>query len=269
MTEETIESAQEQQGRTYSPRNLLGTWLVAVLSAGCTLEGSGEIEERDFSVEAFDEVIINGGFYATIEQGKKHAVTVRADDNLMDHVQVQSGDGILHVEMGKHFGSGTLEVKLVMPELRAAKVEASMLEGRGISAADDLRLEAADSGYYELSLAPGEELDSLTIEARGASNMILTGYDTDAGKLRLNNSTVHLEGTAQTLQANIIDSSTLTGRFESKEIDFVVRGDSEGYFSAEEKVKGEASERAHVSVSGDATIDVEVSEDSNFAHEDE
>lgn len=268
MDEPTLGITRNRTGRTYSLKtHLLSTCLVLVVSGGCTLEGSGEIEERDYSVEAFDEVNISGGFYATIEQGKKHAVTVRADDNLMEHVQVRSDDGVLHVEMEKNYGGGTLEVKLVVPELRAAKVEASMLEGRGILAADNLSLEAADSGYFELSLATGEELDLLTIEAWGGSNMILKGYDTDATELSINDSSVHLEGTAQTFQASVVFSSTLTGLFQSEEVDFIVKTDSEGNFFASEEVTGEASERARVTVFGEATIDAEVSEDSSVVRE--
>lgn len=191
-------------------------------------------------------------------------MTVRADDNLMKHVQIMSADRILHVGMDKNFAHGTLEVKLVLPELRGARVEASMLEGRGIVAADHLRLEAADSGYYELSLTAGEELDSLTIDARGESNMILTGYKTNTAKLSLSDSSVHLEGTAQTVQATVIDSSTLTGRFASDMVDFVVRSDSEANFVAHNKITGKATERARVAVFGDAVSNVNVSEDSSF-----
>jgi len=267
MNDDTIGKVRETRGKSYSLKTCgLIAGLVLPLVGGCTLQGSGEIEEREFSVEAFDEVNISGGFYATIEQGEKHAVTVSADENLMDHVQVQAEDGILHVKMDKDFGSGTLEVKLVMPVLRAARVETSMLEGRGILVADDLRLEAADSGYYELSLAKGQELESLTIEARGESNMFLEGYDAKAAEVSLNDSSVHLEGTGQSFQASIIDSSTLTGRFESEEVDFVVKKDSAGDFFASERAAGTATERARVSVSGDATIDVNVSEDSDFSH---
>lgn len=60
MNQKTVRGRLEATGqRYYQVVYLLGVCVVAVFSGGCALEGSGEIEDRDFLVETFDEVIIS------------------------------------------------------------------------------------------------------------------------------------------------------------------------------------------------------------------
>ena len=60
MNQKTVRGRLEATGqRYYQVVYLLGVCVVTVFSGGCALEGSGEIEDRDFLVETFDEVIIS------------------------------------------------------------------------------------------------------------------------------------------------------------------------------------------------------------------
>jgi len=240
---------------------------MAIASAGCTPEGTGPIEEHVYPVEAFNEINVSGGFYAIVETGTEHSVTVRAHSNLMDHVHVKSRDGVLHLEIDKNFGGGTLEATIVLPKLHAARIETSMLEGHDLSVADDLRLEAKDTGYCELSFSADEELSDLRIAARDESEMRLSGLHTIDAHLTLNDSYVHLSGSSQSFQANISDLGTLTGLFESRDVEFVVKKDSAAEFFVSEHAEGVVQERGRVSVVGKASLDVDVSTDSDFMHD--
>jgi hypothetical protein len=235
------------------------------------MSGSGEILQKDVQVADFDELVIGHGFYAQVEYGKQHSVVVRADDNFMEYVKVSSEDGVLQVDMEKNFDTGTLEVDITLPELRAAEIsEGALLEGRNLRAADDLRLEASDGGNIELYLEEGQQVDSFEV-------VTVEGARIDAGYLTSERTKVVasqggeaiLEGDTDQIMLRVDGGSTVSaGKMLSTRAKFDVTGNSYLQVSASELAEGTVTEASFVTLLGDAELDVEVSEDASFGRND-
>lgn len=67
----------------------LGGWFDAV-------EGSGKAKEEVREVGPFHGVAVGGSVEAVVKPGKRHKVTLIADDNLLPHIRTVVEKGILH-----------------------------------------------------------------------------------------------------------------------------------------------------------------------------
>lgn len=151
--------------------------LVALAAAGCNvsvsfsddLEGSGTVVVESFDFNEFDEIRIGSTFDVDVEVGPAASVVVRADDNLIAHLEVELDDGELKLGLDGGLRSGTLEATVTLPALRSLDISgASEVTIVGIDAAD---LDLDISGASELT-ASGRAA-ALRLDASGASDVAL------------------------------------------------------------------------------------------------
>ena len=173
--------------------------IVAAVAVTCTLLvlrgwpggliGSGNLETEEYAFTNFTEVEISSAFKFEIEQSSSYNISVTADDNVMEYVQVSQDGQTLKIGLRTvtWFGPVTLRASVTMPELRGLTVS-------GASRGD----------IYDFSST--EDLD---ITVSGASRV---NGDITAGNVEFDisgASTIQLEGTADDMDAGVSGASHL------------------------------------------------------------
>lgn len=96
------------------------------------VEGSGVLVTRTEDVSDFDELEIASIFRASITQGDSFALSLRLDDNVVEHLRVERTGSTLRVSFGDFSGNYrnvTAEATVVMPDI-------VRLDVSGVSQAD-------------------------------------------------------------------------------------------------------------------------------------
>jgi hypothetical protein len=137
--------------------------------------GSGELVTRDFALADFDRLDVSNAFESTVQQSDEFTVSVTADDNLMELVEVEVRGSELRVGLAPATSlrsPHTLEARISMPELRGADLSgASRLTFLGFEDETDF-----DLGLSGASFAQGDlDGDAVSVELSGASRADLGG----------------------------------------------------------------------------------------------
>lgn len=154
--------------------------LFALVLGGCTLmpinriAGSGNVTERSYNVADFNGLRIASSFNVDVTHGNEFAVTVSADDNLLDFVEVKVDDGTLAIGLkeGTATSNATLNAAVTMPAIASLDQSgASRVTLTGFGAQPDF---AASLGGA--SLLHGEvSADAVTLTLSGGSRLTLVG----------------------------------------------------------------------------------------------
>lgn len=156
------------------------------------LTGSGKIAKQDFSFDKADRLLVASNFKVTLTTGDQVAVTVHADDNVMEHVYVHVSNGELRLEMkpgGYSMTDVTMKAEVTMPAPTAVTLQDNAtLDISGIRAAD------------------------MTLRLRG--NGIMTGNQVSIPRLNFTsdgNGMVQLSGAVAELTVDGSGNTKLTG----------------------------------------------------------
>ncbi|UCH86780.1 MAG: DUF2807 domain-containing protein [Dehalococcoidia bacterium] len=144
---------------------------------GETLQGSGNVVSEQMALADFTTVEAQNAFELQITQSDSFAVTVRADDNIMDLADVSKVDDTLklRLERGVSLRNATLEAEITMPDL-----EGLDLSGASRASVSGFR----SSGQLDIGLSGASSLDGdleagdVDINASGASRVVLDGSAT-------------------------------------------------------------------------------------------
>jgi hypothetical protein len=162
----------------------LGIGLVmVVMSLGCglipvarTITGSGDVVTREEPITDFDRVDVSHAFHVNISQGDTFSVVVRADDNMVEYLEVvKQGDTLkigLKPSSGYNVREATLEAEVTMPELAGLELSgASHVVVTGFKST-----KALDANLSGASRLRGDiEVGDATFDASGASRVTLNG----------------------------------------------------------------------------------------------
>jgi hypothetical protein len=145
---------------------------------GEALRGSGNVVSEQMVFADFTTVEAQNAFGVTMTQSDSFAVTVRADDNIMDLVDVSKvGDTLrLRLERGVSLrGNVTLEADITMPKLDGLNLSgASSASVSGFRSSGSLDIETSGASRLDGDLEAGD----VGIEASGASSVVLEGSAT-------------------------------------------------------------------------------------------
>lgn len=163
---------------------VLGIGLILVfLLAGCeqdeptiSITGSGEVVIQELNLSGFDKVDISHTFKVEVRAGENFDVVIRADDNIVEHLEVDKKGHTLRIGLKRDqrydIKSATLEAEVMMPELAG-------LELSGASHATVTGFKATKSLDVHLSGASSVRGDIEAGDARfgvsGASQVHLSG----------------------------------------------------------------------------------------------
>jgi hypothetical protein len=188
--------------------------------------GSENLETRQYDFSDFTRVDIGSAFYYEIEQADSYSISITADDNIFEHIQVKQDGETLRVGLEPFFsfGSVTLEAYITMPRLAG-------LESSGATRGTVSGFNSNDNVDLDVSGASRVELDSITTgdiagEVTGASR--LTG-DITAGDIDLQisgASNVRLNGTVQDMLLDASGASNIEGNINAGNTDFRLSGAS-------------------------------------------
>ena len=170
-------------------RTLSVLLIVAALLAGCglsSLTGSGNVVTQEEAITGFDRLDISHGFQVDVSQGDTFRVVIRADDNLVDHVEVVKEGSTLKLGLkpGRSYAliDSTLEAEVTMPELTGADLSGGS-HLRGEIDTGDVTFDLSGGSHVTLSGSGG----NLTVNAGGGSHAKL-------GNLKVVNADVSASG---------------------------------------------------------------------------
>ena len=152
------------------------------------LIGSGDLETEVYAFTNFTEVEISSAFEFEIEQSSSYNISVTADDNVIDYVQVSQVGQTLKIRLGRIaiLGPVTLRASVTMPQLN------------GLTA----------SGASRGTVSDFSSTEDLDITVSGASRVTgdITAGNVDFGISGA--STIQLEGSANDIDANVSGASS-------------------------------------------------------------
>ena len=229
---------------------LVAALLTLVFSVGCELvemTGSGDLETKEFDFSDFTRVEVGSAFEVKVDQSDSYSVSVTADDNLFDRIEVSKQGSTLKIDVKRAtLLRATLEAEITMPELRGVDLSGAThgtmsgfsstenldIELSGASSLDMVEMSAGDvklriSGAsrasgdvaagdveFDLSGASTVELQGsagdIVVDGSGASRVKLGGFSVNNADVNLSGAstgTVNLDGT---LDADLSGASKLS-----------------------------------------------------------
>ena len=164
-----------------------GFWLLMLVSAcggieidlggddGQSITGSGDVISKVFELDGFSELDISDAFTVTVVRSETFSISVEADDNIMEQIEVIQSVATLRVGIASNFSvrsPKTLKAKISMPELNRVDLSgASRLELLGFSerASIEFNISGASRAAGELNG------DIVSVDLSGASRLDFSG----------------------------------------------------------------------------------------------
>ncbi len=174
---------------------LMSLALAAVALSGCcgygyAVRGSGRLVTKDLDITDFHGIEAQSTFQIEVTQGEAYSVSVTADDNVWDRLEVgKHGDTLrLGLQQPSMINHVTLRAEITMPALEAVKASgASRVTARGFSEKDVESFQLRVSGASRFS---GDiQANNADLELSGASR-----YD---GEVRAHNADLELSGASR------------------------------------------------------------------------
>ena len=224
---------------------------------GCSaiVAGSGRLETRDYNLTGFTKVETANGFEVAITESADYSVSVTADDNLFDHIDIRKSGATLHIGLKR----GVLATGTTM----GASVGMPQIQGLSLSGGSDGRITGFRSALpLNLALSGGSSL--VIDDARaGTTRLSLSGASDVSGRLTGTSVTLDLSGaSAATLRGSATSlNASGSGASNFHLADFVAKSANvqlSGASNAQVFVTGDLrltlSGGSHVSYDGDPTL---------------
>ena len=99
--------------------SLLLRWARSISSGG--IQGSGIVVAQELLIKGFDKIEVGNTFDVTITQSGLYDITVEADDNVLEYLDVVNLGETLRIRLqpGSSVRNATLRVKVALPELQS------------------------------------------------------------------------------------------------------------------------------------------------------
>jgi len=186
---------------------LVAVLLTAGLLVGCTgvlITGSGDLKTEEMDFSEFTRVEVGSAFEVEITQSDSYSVSITADDNLFNHIEVSKEGKILKIGLKPRitFGSVTLKAKITMPQLRGLDLSgATRGTVSGFSSTENVDLEVSGASSLELvDISVGDVKSDISGASKVTGDITAGDADFDVSGA----STVQLEGSASDI---VVDAS--------------------------------------------------------------
>jgi len=194
-------------------KSLISIILVAILItvslSGClrggVVTGSGNLVTEEMNFSDFTRVEAGYAFEVEITQSSSYSVSITADDNLFDFIQVsKTGETLkIRLQSGYDYQSVTTRAKITMPRLFKLSLSgATHGTVEGFSSSEDFELDLSGASSLDMS---GMSAEDIKIKLSGASSV--TGDIAASGDAQFNlsgASAAELKGSANDM---LIDAS--------------------------------------------------------------
>ena len=224
--------------------NLAFYFLLTFSSCSYTT-GEGASIEREFPVESFSSVEVDGSFDVSIDQSASQKVLAVGQENIIEQLKLNVIDDVLYIslEPGTYLNY-ELEVQVTMPDLNAVVLSGSgdIRLGTFVDL-DDVKIELEGSGDIET-------VEESVIESISTLEVVLDGSGDIDLKCKAEDLKTELEGSGD------ID---LEGVAENHYIELDGSGDIDAYdleaINAEANLDGSGSIRLYASKNLNANLD--------------
>jgi hypothetical protein len=247
--------------------------LVVILSTlvvlnGCkiTAVGSGNLETREFDYRDFIEVEASWTFEVDISRGEQYRVSVTADDNLFEYLNVRKeGKALILGLKGAVVPLNiTLKAVIVMPDLQELELDgASKGKISGFSSTNPLVIDV--SGASSLNI-DNLETGDLFLDVAGASRVSGSIESADCRFGISGASITELEGSGGDLQSDVSGASgAKLGDFAVADASVKVSGASNATINASGRLDADVSGASTLNYIGNPTLgEIEVSSGSKI-----
>jgi hypothetical protein len=211
---------------------LLSIVLLFSCNIGETVEGNANIKKEIRDVNDFTGISVSGPFIVTVQQGNTFSVSVEADENLMQYIEVKKNGSTLQIaEMDGYNLRGTkgLRVTVQLPEVGELSIAGSgtINTQSAIKNTGTIKFSIAGSGKIDAGVdAPEVDVDiagsgtaNLNGQTRKMSVSISGSGDCLAENLKSENCSIDIAG------------SGLAKVFSSTNLDVSIGGSGDVYYS--------------------------------------
>jgi len=236
---------------------LVAVLLTSGLLAGCVggmVIGSGNLKTEEMDFSEFDRVEVGSAFEVEIAQSDSYRVSITADDNLFDYIQVSKEGATLKIRLKMaSYSAVTTRAEITMPQLRGLDLSgATRGTISGFSSTENVDIKV--SGASSLDLAEMSTGD-VELDMSGASTV--TG-DLIAGDVEFDisgASTVQLEGSASDIVAEASGASHVKlADFTVNNADVRLSGASTGTVNLDGRLDADLSGASNLSYIGEPTM---------------
>jgi len=236
---------------------LVAVLLTSGVLMGCegVVVGSGKLATQEFTFSDFKQVDVGSAFEVEITQADSYRVSITADDNLFEHIQVAKEGGTLKIGLKTitNFGSATLKAEITMPQLQGLELSgATRGTVSGFSSTENLDIEV--SGASSLDMAEMSASD-VKFDVSGASKVAgdITAGDVDFDVSGA--SSVQLEGSAgdMVVEAGGASRVKLAG-FTVNNADVSLGGASNGTVNLSGRLDADLSGASKLEYMGEPTM---------------
>lgn len=129
--------------------------------------------ERTYDVSNFDKIYLEGGYKVVLEQSSTPGLRIKADEEALDYIHVESNERTLRLTISKkHFDFERLTLYINFTDLRELHIEGGVkLETVGFVDLKDFELEVEGGASVEMGMKVGD----LTVIGEGGVNFNLRG----------------------------------------------------------------------------------------------
>lgn len=139
------------------------------------IEGSGNIITKTLTTKAYDIINVRGSMEVTLEKGKEGTIQVTAEDNVQEHILVESNGTTLTISMKNNTSlRNTKQIKIRVPFESLSElsmVGSGEFEGKDLIKSNVLKLTVKGSGEIDIKV----EANSIISELNGSGKIELSG----------------------------------------------------------------------------------------------
>jgi predicted nucleic acid-binding Zn ribbon protein len=166
--------------------------------------GSGNLRTQEEAFSDFMIVDVGSGFKVNITQASSYSVSITADDNLFDYIQVTKTSNTLTIrlESGVSFQTSTLKAEITMPDLDQVQFSGGVTgTATGFVMSHDFKAELSGGSILTMD----GEANNLTAECSGGSRLELSEFT-------VTNASINFSGGSQgTINLNGVLDADLSG----------------------------------------------------------
>jgi len=180
---------------------------VLILS-GVILIDSGKLQTQQKNFSGFTVINIQSGFQAQISQGDSYSVSITADNNVINRINVnQTGNTLtIGLQLASIFNIGTLKAQITMPDLQ----EIHLSGGANANVAGFVMthdLSVSESGGSTLKM--DGQASSLSASCLGGSGLELSELKVDSATVTLSGGSTGNINVSGRLDADLSGGSSL------------------------------------------------------------
>lgn len=139
------------------------------------IKGNGKLITENRNLSDYDKIDVAGSFEVKLVKGKEGAISINADENLMEYIETDVENGHLKIQPKKGYqlkSTKTIEITVSFEMIDAISLAGSgNVRSTDVLNAEDLNLNLAGSGEINLPVST----KNLTSHIAGSGNIKLSG----------------------------------------------------------------------------------------------